>query len=180
MRIPDWRQWLRDERICREWFVSYEKRGVLRKDRLGKELYIRKSVHNLDFASWLKGKHENEIPETFGEERFYDWVISACYYSIYHGALALLSKKGYSTKSHSATLCGIILLYFHRGKMLGKKDIELIEKSINKDDIETIAKTKSLRERASYDVSANFELSLVERAIHDAAGFLQKVKEILE
>ena len=54
---------------------------MLRENKLAKELHLRKAKHNLDFANWLKEKHKRELPELFGDERFYDWVINAYYYA---------------------------------------------------------------------------------------------------
>jgi uncharacterized protein (UPF0332 family) len=176
MKKPDWREWTDKRETCKRWFNGYLRKRILRKDRIGKELYLRKSEHNLNFANWVKEKH---IPEIFGAERFYDWVISAYYYAVYHGALALISEKGFSSKSHNATLCAVIWFYYHQKRSLHKKDIELIGESIEKEDIETVAKTKSLRERASYDASAKFELNLVENARLNTVNFINKVRSIL-
>src|SRR3989339_563593 len=43
--------------------------------------------------------------------KFSDWAIAGCYYTIYHCALALLAKKGYSSKKHNSTLCALIKFY---------------------------------------------------------------------
>ncbi len=180
MKLPNWRDWVKSKRLCKRWLNDYIKKGVLRKTRLSKELYLKKAKHNLDFANWVKEKHNNELSELFGEERFYDWVINAYYYAIYHAALALISAKGFASKSHNATLCAVIWFYYHQHKKLNEKDIELIKESIDKEDIEIITKTKDLRERASYDVSASFELRLVEKAKNNTVSFINKVKKILE
>lgn len=179
MRQPDWRVWVKDRRLCKRWLAGYFKKRILRKTRLGKELYLKKANHNLDFANWVKEKHKDEIPKLFGDERFYDWVVNAYYYAIYHAALALVSEKGYLPKSHNATLCAVIYFCYHKQKRLEKRDIKLIKESIDRKDIEILTKTKDLRERASYDVSASFELALVEKAKTNAVYFLNKVRVIL-
>jgi len=99
---------------------------------------------------------------------------------LYHAALALIAAKGLSSKSHNATFCAVILFYHHQRKDLNKNDIRIIKESIDKEDIEAITKTKSLRERASYGVSVNFELTLVEKAKINAISFINKVRSILE
>lgn len=180
MKLPDWREWLRNKELCKRWLDIYLRRSMLRKISWGKELYLKKAKHNLDFANWVKEKHKNEIPELFGKERFYDWVINSYYYAIYHAALALIAIKGLSSKSHNATLCAVIWFYYHKKKSLEKIDIELIRESIERKDIEIMTRTRDLRERASYDVSASFELGLVEKAKDNTVSFLKKVKEILE
>ncbi|RLJ05496.1 MAG: hypothetical protein DRP18_02960 [Candidatus Aenigmatarchaeota archaeon] len=180
MKLLDWRKWTKDKKLCREWLNGYIKKGTLRKIKLSKELYLKKAIHNLDFANWVKEKHNDELPELFGEERFYDWVINAYYYAIYHAALALISAKGYSSKSHNATLCAVIWFYYHQQRKLDEEDIELIKETIDREDIEIITETKDLRERASYDVSVSFEFRLVEKAKNNAVYFINKVKKILE
>src|SRR3989344_162494 len=180
MKGPDWNAWIKSEEKCKSWLDNYIKKNMIKKGGLTSSLYLKKASHNLDFANWLKEKHKKEIPDLFGEERFYDWAINAYYYVFYHSSLALLSLKGYSSKSHYATLCFIIYHYYHKTRHLKKEDIGLMHQSINKEDIEMIAKTKSLRERASYDVSALFEEKLVENAKNNAVYFFNKIKRIAE
>lgn len=170
---------MKNKKLCRIWLENYFRKGILRKSSLSKQLYLEKAKHNLDFANWVKEKHKGEIRDLFGEERFYDWVINAYYYAIYHSALSLISVKGYSSKSHNATLCAVIWFYYHKQKALDENDIGLIKESVDREDIEIITRTKSLRERASYDASANFELKLVNKAQDNAVSFFNKVKDIL-
>jgi len=179
MKLPDCNEWIRNSKLCRQWLESYVKRGILKKSNLRSILYLNKSRHNLDFANWIREKHKEEIPRLFGNERFYDWVINAYYYSVYHAALALIAEKGFSSISHNATVCAVIWFYYHQRKVLDKKDIEIIKDSINKEDIDIITKTKDLRERASYDVSSTFESGLSEIARNNAVYFLSKAKTIL-
>ncbi|MDI6738054.1 MAG: hypothetical protein QME12_06090 [Nanoarchaeota archaeon] len=179
MKEPDWKRWVEDKQLCKRALQAYIKRRALRKPLLTADIYFRKARHNLDFANWLKDKHKDEIPMLFGNDRFYDWCISAYYYAIYHAALSLISARSYSSKSHNATLCATIWFYYHQQKHLEKGDIELIGTAVNKGDIRLIAETKSIRERASYDASANFEFVLVERAKRNAVYFLNKVRDIL-
>jgi len=156
---------------------------MLRRRSLKPEEYLKKALHNLDFANWVYEKHKTEIKELFGEERFFDWVIVIYYYAIYHAALALIASKGLFSKSHLATLNALILHFYHE-KKIEKEDIEVVVESISKglekEDIETVAETKELRERASYGASYEFEESLVETARKNAIKFIEKVRNILE
>lgn len=179
MKAPNWEGWLKDENICKTWLDHYIQKGMLRKTRLSPSDYMRKAQHNIDFANWLNEKHKEELPRLFGDEKFYDWVISGYYYAIYHASLALISSKDYTSKSHYATLCLIIWCFHHETKHLDKKDITLLHSTMNKEDIEIIAETKELREKASYGVSGNFELRLVDKSKGNAIYFLNKAREIL-
>ncbi len=179
-KIPDWRIWIKDERECKEWLEQYLRRQVLRAETRKPEDFLKKAEHNLSFSNWLIDKHKDEIPRIFGShENFYDWVTVSFYYCVYHAALALISKFRISSKSHSATLCAVIYYYYHKSKNLTKEDIELLGEYLGEEDIESFARTKSLRERASYGVSINFELMLVDEAKKNAESFIEKARRIL-
>ena len=113
MKSPNWREWIKNQKECRLWLENYKGKKILKKSKDQSNLYLRKTDHNLNFANWIMEKHENEIPEVFEKETFYDWVVSVYYYAIYHSALALITTKGYISKNHSATLCFIIYHYYH-------------------------------------------------------------------
>lgn len=183
MRKPEWRVWLEDKRECEKWYRTYLKKGVLRMRKLKAGLYLRKALHNLDFGNWIYEKHKDEIRELFGNERFFDWVVVIYYYAVYHASLALIASKGVFSKSHTATLCALILHFYHKGK-IEKEYVEILAEStprlLEKEDIETIVETKELRERASYGVSYDFEESLAKKAKENALKFIEKARTILE
>jgi uncharacterized protein (UPF0332 family) len=182
MKKPDWKAWLRDRKECRTWYEYYKSHKMIRKTALKPDSYMKKAVHNMDFANWVLDRHKNDIPPAFRGEKFYDWVIIAYYYAIYHAALSLIAAKGLSSKSHMATLSAVVLFFYHE-KKIGKEDVALIAESIGttigKDDIELIIEAKSLRERASYGVGYEFDEMLVKRAQQNAASFIEKARQIL-
>ncbi len=180
MKAPNWKDWMNDKAICNKWLDYYIDKRMIRKSRLAPKDHLHKAQHNIDFANWLTQKHKDELPKLFGNERFYDWVISGYYYSIYHASLALISSKGYESKSHYGTLCVIIWFFHHEMMHLDENDISLIHHSMGREDIEIITETKELRERASYGVSGDFELGLVNKSKENTVYFLNKVREILE
>lgn len=143
-----------------------------------KRRYLEKANHNLDFAALITELHETIIKERFPKQTFYDWVTVAYYYAIYHAALALISKAGLKSKSHLATLCGIISHYYHEEKRLEKKHVEILGR-IEKTNVEQSVESQALRERASYGVSTMFEEGLAMIAKKDAIEFVNKVKEIV-
>ena len=180
MKKPDWKLWLKDKDECKLWLGNYTKKQILRKDKDESSIYLKKSEHNLNLANWINDKHNNEIPQVFGNEAFYDWAIVIYYYAVYHAALALVSKLKYKTKSHAAAICFLIHYYYHRRKIVDEEDIELAATSLSGEDIETLTAAKSMRERASYDVHAVFEKTIAEDAKAKSAKFLNKVREVLE
>lgn len=180
MKKPDWKIWLKNKEKCKLWLEKYLKKGILRVSADESRLHLKKINHNLNFANWIIEKHKNELPKLFGRETFYDWVISAYYYAIYHAALALISREGYKSKNHSATLCFLIYHHYHRQKSFEIEDVELIAGSLNREDIETIGFSKELREKACYDVHEHFERRLTEQIREQAVKFVNKIRSLLK
>lgn len=91
--------------------------------------------------------------------------------------------RNLSSKSHFATLCALIFYFYHE-KKLGRKDIELVaethERNIQQEDLETFVEAKGMRERASYGVGASFESYIVNKLKENTRKFLEKVREISE
>jgi uncharacterized protein (UPF0332 family) len=179
MKKPNWKIWLKDKKECKSWLDTYIRKKILKKVSDESKLHIKRADHNLIFANWIIEKHKDEIPEVLGEN-FYDWVISIYYYAIYHSALALMSKEGYSSKNHSATLAFLIYHNYHLKKVIKKEDIELIASSLNKEDIEIIGASKELREKACYDVHELFEKRLAEQIREQSVDFANKIKGFLK
>lgn len=90
-----------------------------------------------------------------------------------------MSKEGFTSKNHSATLAFLIYYHYHLNKSIDKKDVELIVSSLSKEDIETIGFSKELREKACYDVHESFEKKLAEQMKEKTIEFVNKIKFIL-
>lgn len=180
MRKPDWKLWLKDKKECKFWLDGYARKKILRKSYNESKLHLKRTDHNLTFANWILEKHNGEIPEVFGEDHFYDWVISIYYYAIYHAALALMSKGGFTSKNHSATLAFLIYYHYHSKKALEKEDVELIAKYLDREDIQTLGISKELREKACYDIHEQFERRLAEQIREQAVDFANKIKLLLQ
>jgi len=180
MKKPDWKVWLSDKKECKSWLDGYIKKKILKKSQDESKLHLRKTDHNLTFANWIIEKHKDEIPKVFGKDMFYDWVISIYYYAIYHSALALMSREGFISKNHSATLSFLIYHHYHAQKALEKEDVELIASSLAREDIETLGFSKELRERACYNVNELFEKKLAENIREQAVEFANKIRVLLK
>ena len=179
MKKPNWNFWLNDKKECKYWLDVYIKKRILKKTLDESKLHLRRTDHNLTFANWIIEKHKDEIPEVFGGDHFYDWVISIYYYAIYHAALALISKEGFTSKNHSATLCFLIYHHYHLQGALAKEEVELIASSLEKEDIETLGISKELREKACYNVHESFEKQLAEQIREQAVDFANKIKSLI-
>jgi uncharacterized protein (UPF0332 family) len=180
MKAPDWKTWMKDKNDCKKWLDLYIAKGILRKSKDDSRLYLRKAEHNLGFANWIKERHKDSIKEFFNNETFYDWVVSIYYYSIYHSALALVSKQGFESKNHSATLCFLIWHNFYVRRNIAFEDVSLIANSLQKEDIESIGHAKEIRERASYNVHDSFEEKLAIQMQKNTIDFLNKIRRLLE
>ncbi|MBD3248743.1 hypothetical protein GF336_01740 [Candidatus Woesearchaeota archaeon] len=178
MKKPNWRKWIKNKEDCKNWLDSYLKKEMIAESDKEKKMYYNKSMHNLNLANWLNEK-QDVLKELF-DENFYDWVITVYYYSVYHASLALVSMLGYKSRSHMSTLCFIIYNYYHGESEIKEDDIKIIAESIDKEDIDVIAESKSLRERASYNIHETFEKELADDVKNKTVKFLEKTRTILE
>jgi uncharacterized protein (UPF0332 family) len=128
-------------------------------------VYILKAENNLRFVTDILDK------------KYFDWALTGCYYACYHAALALILTKGYTSKSHLATLC-IILKEFYK-KELTREDIEMLSDFLDYGDVLFYVESKNKREDATYSTRTLFDKKEVERIRIQAAMFVNKIKDIL-
>lgn len=166
----NWEIWLEDSKEVEKSFQFYINKEMIKSEKeinyLSKS-HLKKAEYNLKFINFLEKN-----------ESFYDWIIIGCYYTIYHCALALITRKGYSSKNHLATLCSLIKFYYGD---LNKEEIKLVSKSsLEKEEVSYFVYAKNKRETASYGISEEFNkkeaIDLKEKTIQ----FLNKTREILE
>jgi len=173
---------IENREYCEKAFQRFLKNKIIKKDeaKLFRK-YFGKSINNMEFANFILEEHNFSIKEKLSNKSFYDWCITIYYYSLYHSAMALVSKAGFESKNHLATITALTLFYYHKYNLLKKEEIELLLNSlaIEKEDISLIMETKELRERASYGVEA-FEKKQAENLRKETADFISKCREILE
>lgn len=172
----EWEIWVGDKEKCKKAFERFSRIGFIKLEEEKENLsasHIKKADYNLDFI--------NNLLE---QKRFYDWIIIGCYYAIYHASLALLAIKGYSSKRHNTTLCGLIYLYYKNEaerEGLNKEDINLVaESSLEKEEVSYFVEAKNKRELASYGISGEFNKDEAEKLKEKTILFINKVKRILE
>jgi len=173
---------LRDKKYCENLFKFFLKKKIIKEDKLGAfKKHLDKSINNLEFANYLLGEHNYSIKKKLHNKKFYDWCIIIYYYSLYHSSLALVSKAGFESKNHLATIIALILFYHHKENILNKEEIEFLLNSfaIEEEDINFILDTKNLRERASYGVEY-FEQKQAENLRIQVVDFVNKTRGILE
>ncbi len=168
----DWQIWLDKPGEVENSFNFYLKKEAINKESEAIFLpvsHLKKAEYNLKFVNFLTDN-----------KRFYDWIIVGCYYIIYHSALALITKKGFSSKNHLATLCALIKFYYVQEKSLTKDEIDLVSKSsLEKEEVSYFTEAKEKRETASYGLSEEFNKIEAEGLLKNTIQFLNKCREIL-
>jgi uncharacterized protein (UPF0332 family) len=169
----DWKIWLDNKKELENSFKLFIKKEIIKEEKENKFLsksHLKKAEDNFRFSNFLKDNN-----------KFYDWIIVGCYYTIYHSSLALITKKGLSSKNHLATLCTLIKVYYNPNKELSKEDIELVSKStLEKQEICYFMDVKEKREIASYGISEDSNKEESEILLKKTIIFLNKTREILE
>jgi len=126
-----------------------------------------------------KAEHNSGFIQDTLKQNYTDWAIVGCYYASYHIALALLLKRGFSSKNHDATLCVLIRHYY--GRELTKDDIELINRIyLDNNDILFYVQSKQEREKASYSSQVVFDKKLVNELRLKTLLFVNKGKDIID
>lgn len=169
----NWEIWLKKKEVIESSFNFYLKKGLLKSEKEIKFLpisHLKKAEYNLEFINFLNDN-----------EKFYDWIIIGCYYAIYHSTLALITKKGLSSKNHLATLCALIKFYYQSNKELTEDEIKLVSKSsLEKQEVSYFAYAKEQRETASYGISEEFNKAEAKDLLEKTIQFLNRTREILE
>lgn len=169
----NWGIWLENEGRLEDSFKFFLKKGAMMHEKETNFLsisHLKKAEYNLKFINFLNSN-----------KKFYDWIIVGCYYTIYHSALALITKKGFSSKNHLATLCALIKFYYVQENILTEEEIKLVSKSsLEKEEVSYFAYAKEKRETASYGLSEEFNKVEAEDLLKKTIQFLNKTREILE
>jgi len=166
---PQIKLWLENKEALERSYRYYLDMNIIQKIPISENLvkaHMEKSDHNMEFAySLITGN------------RFLDWAITGLYYALYHSSLALLVKKGFSSKDHTATVCFLIKHYME----LSKEDIELYDSlSLTRNEIQIYTNLKSERQKASYSTRKMFDIEQVKHLREKAIFFINKTKSMLE
>lgn len=109
------------------------KQGYISKDDSVRNLskkYLQKARTNLITMSLLSELNTNKkakdllnIPLDYNSD---EWVVITGYYAMYSSALALISKIGYKSKNHAATIF-LLEEFFIKKKLMSKEDLILLK-----------------------------------------------------
>jgi len=161
--------WLRNKSSVEKSFNNYLEKGILKLEENSNlsKLHMRRARLDIELAGRLIEEMIEHSP----------WVVVTSYYSAYHSAMALLVFKNYTSKSHLATLCALIYLYYEYG--LDEDDILKFHK-LSEDSIGDFDEFKEKREMANYSVAKDFEVLVAKNVRANALNFINRVEEILE
>lgn len=165
---PQVKLWLENKEALERSYRYYLDTGIIQKIQPSENLvkaHMEKSDHNLEFAYSL-----------ITENKFPDWAITGLYYALYHSSLALLAKKGFASKDHTATVCFLIKHYVE----FSKEDIELYDGlSLTRNEIQIYTDLKSERQKASYSTKMLFDAGHIKNLREKAIHFINKAKSML-
>ena len=157
-----------DKKLLEEKYTFFLKKGLLVNIGNNEDLvvaHLEKAKHNMLF-----------FEKNIDDLQFNDWLIVTLYYALYHAVLALIVKKGYSSKNHTASLVFLIKNYSQL-----KEDIFLVhELSIKKEDVELYTKLKEDRHKASYESKVNFTSKNIHDYKQKVKDFIQKAEELVQ
>ncbi len=160
---------IEDKKKIEELYKNYLNKKLIIKSKdhnLLKKTHIEKAKHNLGFAEKI-----------LNFEDYNDWIIISLYYTLYHSFLALVQKKGYSSKNHNATLTFILKHYIE----FEKAELELfVNLKISEEDAIFYSRLKEYRTKASYSTNINFKNEDVNELNKKVKKLLIKINHIIE
>jgi uncharacterized protein (UPF0332 family) len=112
----------------------------------------------------------------------YDWVISACYYAMFHSATAALGTLGVRARSHECLIEALEYYFVHKQKMLKTDLIEKIVhlQSLEKKYINQMWSVKSRRNIAHYKAEQSISRSDAQKSLGDAYEFVERMEDLIE
>lgn len=174
---------IESEEYCRKVFAFFIKKGIIKKTNPDLfEKHLNKSINNLEFGNFILSEHKFSIKRKLKNKSFYDWCVVIYYYSLYHAVLALISKAGFESKNHVASISALTLFYYYKKNVLKKEDIQSIIDNFNlkSEDIEFMFNSKEMREKASYRIDETFDLILAGNSQEKTVELVNKIKDILK
>ncbi len=166
----------------------YLKKKQLLKDKEYTKLerpYLQKARKNFTIVNVLMSISDKDelkkVLKLTADFEAYDWVIIVAYYSMYTSALAALSRLGFKSKNHTATLAVLEYHYIYQQKDLDRKHLYKLSKAhqFNKELVNKLVQTKTKRETAQYDATPAISRENAVNALEDAEEFITKIEEIL-
>jgi len=123
--------------------------------------HIEKAVHNLSAMQYLiKGG-------------YFDWAVSAGFYSMYHCLLAMLAKNGYESRNQECTFAAIEVLIRESKTSI---TVEEMRKIASFDEKSSSADIIKLREEFQYGTETVLAVERVRKIVDEAKELIEKTK----
>ncbi|MBI4140286.1 HEPN domain-containing protein [Candidatus Woesearchaeota archaeon] len=170
MKKQKWEIWVNNRNALEKDFKNYLRGETIREGatKIEVEGHLNKAKRNLRFSRSVLDDLKD----------FYEWSIVGYYYAVYQAGLALCALKGYTTKSHVATI--VILIKFFYPQHLSEEDLKTVAKTIiAEEDIREFVELKNYREDATYSISVEYERGLAENLCEKAIDFVNKAEKII-
>ncbi len=148
------------------------------------DMYLAKARKNYTIGNLIFRISEQDdlkkslsMPQDFN---MHEWVIIVSYYAMYTSALAAISRLGFKSKSHAATIA-ILENYYVKNEKLETKHIDKLTKAytLSEDMITMLMEMKERRETAQYEATPAITRENAKTALEDAEEFVSKIEDVL-
>lgn len=166
-----------------KWF---ENKGLLTRTSFIHRLapkYMEKARYNLITMSLLSEASKPETMEFLNLPDDYnpsEWVVITGYYAMYLAALSGISKVGYRSKNHSATIAALDTFFVKKRLIEGRYLRMLEETHLEKEKVEQLELARERREIAQYSVTKDTTTNLAEKTRKDAYDFVERIEYVLD
>ena len=107
--------------------------------------HIKKAIHNF-----------NAI-DLFSRMNYSDWSASAAFYCLYHGLLALITRKGFESRNQSCTFALVEQMIENKEVSISLEELkEIFDKDVT-ENIEQSNKLLDIRENMQYSIKTSLE-----------------------
>lgn len=143
-----------------------------------KKVLFEKKFDEFELRGHLeKAKHNLRFVNDNYRLNYLDWVVTGCYYAVYHSVLGLILSRGYFSKNHDASLSVLIREFYEEFN----EEVDFVNRLfIDYSDVCFYVQSKNKRELASYSSSFVLSKKEVKKIIGRTIKFVNKVEEILE
>ncbi len=148
--------------------------------------FMNKARHNLETAKVIRRLSSSDDMKALvgisDEFEAFDWVITCCYYAMFHAASAALATLGLRSTKHEVVIQAVEYHFVHKQKLLDECHIENLQSARELDThyINRLWAAKKSRTTAQYETDRGFSQGEAERVILSADEFITRIAELLD
>ena len=148
--------------------------------------FMNKARHNLETAKVIRRLSSSDDMKALvgisDEFEAFDWVITCCYYAMFHAASAALATLGLRSTKHEVVIQAVEYHFVHKQKLLDECHIENLQSARELDThyINRLWAAKKSRTTAQYETDRGFSQAEAERVILSADEFITRIAELLD